>query len=179
METIENVERLVYTGESDKKISDTTWRSERELANGETGYVYSGCIKAQGESFDMDSGFVTERKFALWIKAPSQESLDKNIKRIIKSIETGKRVPHVRYSTVPYYEGQEPDINMTTGDNMLSPEDLDPKFGAPNQPRYSRVSLTTRDLFDTLDKTYEIAEEVVQSEIETPVINNSVPNETT
>lgn len=181
MDTIESVERLIYTEESNNKLdNNNTWVTPiTDVDGNQTGEVYSGCIMIKGESFNGDNGFVSERKFAYWLKAPSQESLDKNIERRMNDIKNGTRVPLVRYCTEPYYDGQEPDLNLKTKEPMTAPADLNAELGKPNSLRYSRVALLPSAKAIELDRTFEAPKDVVPDTVGTPDVetNKEVTNE--
>jgi len=116
--------------------------------------IFSGCIKATQETFNPETGFVNVTTHMNWVKANSEEVVERMITSVSSMIETGKLVPFRVFSLTPIYAGQEEDINPQT----------EVKLG-----RYSQSRLGTPAKALEMDRTF--------IEVEVPVAKVKVEAE--
>ena len=95
------------------KDEQSVWSKDTEV-NGVEKTIYSACVEVNEESIDMVTLFVREEKSMVWIKANSEQVVDKTVNSIISQINTGVIKPYRAFSETPFYNGQEQDINPTT-----------------------------------------------------------------
>jgi hypothetical protein len=129
--------------------------------------IFSGCIKATSESFDLETWSENVTTHMNWIKGNSEEIVERTIGIVTKQIEAGNLVPYRVFSETPLYEGQEEDINPTTQaklgrysqSRLGTPEkalEMDRKFitvevkltAEPIKVEVSRSKVTTSSLKD-------------------------------
>ena len=131
---------------SDKE--DTLGKSEWFNEN-EENPVYSGAIEVNDFHLDMDTLFVVEERKIAWIKAKSQKMLDFMINTQIGAIKKGTVALYREFSTAPYFEDQQPDMNPTTEETITDEDGND---------RYSQIKMCLAKDFDAKHRVYVVAE---------------------
>lgn len=116
------------------KDGQTVWISK-------SGEVISSCVETTLESLDMNTGFIREEKLMFWVKANSEEVVEKNAKNIINNINSGKIVAYRAFSTAPFSSGDTKDINPSTNEVL---------------ERYSQVRLCPASQFETLHRQFVV-----------------------
>lgn len=104
--------------------------------------IFSGCIKATSESFDLETWSENVVTHMNWIKGNTEEIVERTIDTVTKMIEDGKLVPYRVFSETPMFEGQTEDVNPTT----------DAKLG-----RYSQSRLGTPSKALEMDRKFIIS----------------------
>ena len=115
------------------KDGKTVWTSSKGTV--------SKAIQAIDETFNMETGFITEEKFIYWVKGNSEEAIDKQLPTIIKAINNGKLRLYRALSHTPFVEGQDSDINPSTG-KVLN--------------RYSQTRMCPADKFESLHRQFVV-----------------------
>ena len=103
------------------------------------GKIVSSAIQNVNESFNLETGFVTEEKHLMFIKGNSEGAVTKQVDMVIAAINAGKLSTYRAFSKTPFYITQESDINPSTGEVLN---------------RYSQVRLCPADKYMELNRQY-------------------------
>ena len=96
------------------------------------GKTVSCAVQNINESFNLETGFLTEEKHIMFIKGNNEASVVKQTETIIAAINAGKLSTYRAFSKTPFYDTQESDMNPSTGEVLN---------------RYSQVRLCPTDKF--------------------------------
>jgi hypothetical protein len=115
------------------------------------GKIVSSAVQNINESFNLETGFITEEKHLMFIKGNSEVSVTKQVDMVISAINAGKLATYRAFSKTPFYVTQESDINPSTGEVLN---------------RYSQVRLCPADKFMELNRQFVA---VVAKEVAEPI----------
>lgn len=113
------------------------------------GKIVSSAIQNINESFNLETGFVTEEKHIMFIKGNSEASVVKQTQTVIDAINAGKLATYRAFSKTPFYDTQESDMNPSTGEVLN---------------RYSQVRLCPADKYMELNRQYVVVPVAVNAE---------------
>ena len=113
------------------------------------GNIVSSAIQNINESFNLETGFVTEEKHLMFIKGNSEGAVTKQVDMVINAINAGKLATYRAFSKTPFYDTQESDINPSTGEVLN---------------RYSQVRLCPADKYMELNRQYVVVPVAVANE---------------
>ena len=103
------------------------------------GKTVSCAVQNINESFNLETGFLTEEKHIMFIKGNNEASVVKQTETIIAAINAGKLSTYRAFSKTPFFDTQESDMNPSTGEILN---------------RYSQVRLCPADKFMELNRQY-------------------------
>lgn len=122
------------------KDNQSLWT--KELADGKT--INSVCVEVTDTTLDLETLFERTEKLLVWIKSEDQASLLKTQDSVIAQINAGVLKPYRKFSKTPFYNGQEQDVNPSTGASL---------------GRYSEVKLCPAAKHAELHRQYVVLEE--------------------
>ena len=93
------------------KDNQSLWT--KELADGRI--INSVCVEVTDTTLDLETLFERTEKSLVWIKSEDQASLLKTQDSVIAQINAGVLKPYRKFSKTPFYNGQEQDVNPSTG----------------------------------------------------------------
>lgn len=93
------------------KDNQSLW--SKETAEGKT--IHSVCIEVTDTTLDLETLFERTEKLLVWIKSEDQASLLNTQNEKIQQINAGIFKPYRKFSKTPFYNGQEQDVNPSTG----------------------------------------------------------------
>ena len=116
-----------------------------------SGKIVSCAVQNINESFNLETGFLTEEKHIMFIKGNNEASVVKQTETIIAAINAGKLSTYRAFSKTPFFDTQESDMNPSTGEILN---------------RYSQVRLCPVDKFMELNRQFvELAVKVASTPI--------------
>jgi hypothetical protein len=113
------------------------------------GKIVSSAVQNINESFNLETGFVTEEKHIMFIKGNSEAAVVKQVDMVIAAINAGKLTTYRAFSKTPFYKTQESDTNPSTGEVLN---------------RYSQVRLCPADKYMELNRQYVVVPVAVAAE---------------
>lgn len=126
--------------------SQTVW--ERQTSKG--GVIFSGAIMCSEERLNLSAkgnAFLQSEKILIWVKAQSEDSLERAIQLATDGLKSGQLVAIREFSETPFHAKNTKDINPDTGEELN---------------RYSRTRLVGKNDAH-LHRTWVTPEEVVVS----------------
>ena len=114
-----------------------------------SGNIVSSAVQNVNESFNLETGFVTEEKHIMFIKGNSEAAVTKQVATVIAAINAGKLATYRAFSKTPFYSTDTSDINPSTGEVLN---------------RYSQVRLCVADRYMELNRQYVVNEVAVAAE---------------
>ena len=103
------------------------------------GKTVSCAVQNINESFNLETGFLTEEKHIMFIKGNNEASVVKQTETVIAAINAGKLSTYRAFSKTPFFDTQESDMNPSTGEILN---------------RYSQVRLCPADKFMELNRQF-------------------------
>ena len=113
------------------------------------GNIVSSAIQNVNESFNLETGFITEEKHIMFIKGNNEAAVTKQVDMVIAAINAGKLATYRAFSKTPFFGTQESDINPSTGEALN---------------RYSQVRLCPADKYMELNRQYVVVPVAVANE---------------
>ena len=113
------------------------------------GNIVSSAVQNINESFNLETGFVTEEKHIMFIKGNNEAAVTKQVDMVINAINAGKLATYRAFSKTPFYDTQESDMNPSTGEVLN---------------RYSQVRLCPADKFMELNRQFVEVATTVKAE---------------
>lgn len=133
------------------------------FTSGKEGQIYSEAIEQKSISLNSE-GFSVEEKLIYFIKSENPELVKQMIPLVIAQIKSGTKKLYRVFSTSPFYTGQQPDVNPSTGVQLN---------------RYSKVKIGSVAEADSFHRTFveaQVAQQVAAKSYPVTQINPVATN---
>lgn len=144
-------------------IKFTDKNNATSFTSGKNNQIYSEAIEQNSISLNSE-GFPIEEKLIYFIKSERPELVKQMMPLVLAQITTGVRKLYRVFSTSPFYAGQQPDVNPSTGVQLN---------------RYSKIKIGSVAEADSFHRTFievQVAQQAVAQSYPVTQANPIVTN---